>query len=285
MALPKDLHIVVCTPCFGGLVTQGYMLSTTNLLLLGSQMGVNVSVELLGYDSLITRSRNSLVARFMDRPDATHLMFVDADITFQPAQIFRMAAFDKDIVAGMYPLKVRDWSAEAVARAQAGEPLETAPLRYVGLPCDEAARQEAVGFVTGEYAGTGFMLIGRATLQRMMAAYPELRFAAAHDRAQQDPSPHQYALFDCMIEPETRHYLSEDYTFCRRWRDIGGEIWLDTQGALVHTGSQDFVGNVARRYPLKESMFFSEEKNQKTFDSAPAERSRPWPESGELRKK
>jgi hypothetical protein len=115
MALPKDLHIVVCTPCFGGLVTQGYMLSTTNLLLLGSQMGVNVSVELLGYDSLITRSRNSLVARFMDRPDATHLMFVDADITYQPAQIFRMAAFDKDIVAGMYPLKVRDWSAEAVA--------------------------------------------------------------------------------------------------------------------------------------------------------------------------
>jgi len=250
MALPKDLHIVVCTPCFGGLVTQGYMLSTTNLLLLGSQVGVSISVELLGYDSLITRSRNSLVTKFLDRPDATHLMFVDADITFQPAQIFRMAAFNQDVVAGMYPLKTRDWSVEAIGRVRAGESLETAPLRYVGLPCAEAEREEEHGFVTGEYAGTGFMMVRRSTFLRMIAAYPELKFAAAHDRAQHDPTANQYALFDCMIEPDTRHYLSEDYTFCRRWRDIGGKIWLDTQGALVHTGSQDFVGNVALRYPM-----------------------------------
>jgi hypothetical protein len=134
MALPKDLHIVVCTPCFGGLVTQGYMLATTNLLLLGTQMGFGVSVELLGYDSLITRSRNALVAKFMDRTDATHLMFVDADITYQPAQILRMAAFDQDVVAGMYPLKLRDWSVDAIVRIRGGESLETAPLRYVGLP-------------------------------------------------------------------------------------------------------------------------------------------------------
>ena len=50
-----------------------------------------------------------------------------------------------------------------------------------------------------------------------------------------------------MIEPETGHYLSEDYTFCRRWRDIGGEIWLDTQGSLIHVGTQDFVGQPALR--------------------------------------
>jgi len=250
MALPKDLHIVVSTPCFGGLVTQGYMLSTANLLLIGSQNGINISVEMLGYDSLITRSRNSLVAKFMDRGDATHLMFIDADITYQPQQIFRMAAFDKDIVAGMYPLKLREWSAEAVKRVQTGESLDTAPLRYVGLPCAEDEREGARGFVTGEYAGTGFMMIKRAALERMMDAYKETKFAAAHDRPTQDPSPYQYALFDCMIEPETRHYLSEDYTFCRRWRDIGGAIWLDTQGSLIHTGSQDFVGAPALRYPL-----------------------------------
>jgi hypothetical protein len=249
MALPKDLHIVVCTPCFGGLVTQGYMLATTNLLLLGTQMGFGVSVELLGYDSLITRSRNALVAKFMDRTDATHLMFVDADITYQPAQILRMAAFDQDVVAGMYPLKLRDWSVDAIVRIRGGESLETAPLRYVGLPCEEVERQAQDGFVTGEYAGTGFMMIKRATLSRMMEAYPDLRFAAAHDRATQNPSPYQFALFDCMIEPETRHYLSEDYTFCRRWRQIGGLIWLDTQGALVHTGGHDFAGNPALRFP------------------------------------
>ena len=107
---------------------------------------VSVSVELLGFDSLITRSRNSLVAKFLDQPTATHLMFVDADISYQPAQIFRMAAFDKDVVAGMYPLKTRDWSADAVSRVRGGESLETAPLRYVGLPCEEAVRESEDGF-------------------------------------------------------------------------------------------------------------------------------------------
>ncbi len=252
MQIPKNLHIVVATPCFGGLVTQGYMLSTINLLLAGNHLGFTVTVDMLGNDSLVTRSRNTLVAQFMDRADATHLLFVDADISFEPAQVLRMVGFDQDLVAGMYPLKLRDWSAQAVDRLQAGESLETAPLRYVGLPCEGEARETRNGFVSATYAGTGFLLIRRGALQRMMDAHPELAFAAAHDRASQAPSPHRYALFDCMIEPETRHYLSEDYTFCRRWRDLGGRIWLDTQGALTHSGTHDFVGNPALRYPALE---------------------------------
>ncbi len=250
MASCTHANIVICTPCYGGLVTQGYMLSVTNLMMQGIQSGFGVTVDLLGYDSLVTRSRNTLVARFMDRELATHLLFVDADITFLPSQVMRMVAFEKDVVAGMYPLKTRDWSPEAITRVRQGEGLETAALRYVGLPCAEEARQEKDGFVTADYAGTGFMLIRRAALARMMGAHPELRFAAAHDRATQFDSPHQFALFDCMIEPETRHYLSEDYTFCRRWRALGGDIWLDTQGALIHTGGHDFVGNPASRYPI-----------------------------------
>ncbi len=245
---PAALHIVVCTPCFGGLVHQGYMLSTTNLLLLGVQRGFAVSVELLGNDSLVTRSRNTLVARFLDRADATHLLFVDADITFQPAQVLRMAGFGEDVVAGMYPLKVKTWSDEAVGRVRRGESPETAPLRYVGLAEAEGVRQDKDGFVTAEYAGTGFMMIRREALLAMMQAHPELRFASAHDRAVPDGSPHQFALFDCMIDPDTRDYLSEDYTFCRRWRDLGGRIWLDTRGTLIHTGPHDFVGHPALRF-------------------------------------
>ncbi len=249
MQLPKGLHIVVGTPCFGGLVTQGYMLSAINLLLLGNHLGFTVTIDMLGNDSLVTRSRNTLVAQFLDRTDATHLLFVDADISFQPAQVLRMVRFGEDVVAGMYPLKMREWSAEAIERVRYSEPLETAPLRYVGLPCEGQARTTREGFASAEYAGTGFLMIRRAALLRMIQAHPELAFAAAHDRAVHNPSPHRYALFDCMIEPETRHYLSEDYTFCRRWRDLGGQIWLDTQGALTHTGPHDFTGNPALRFP------------------------------------
>jgi hypothetical protein len=241
-------HLVVATPCFGGLVGQRYMQSAIALLQYGTQMGLQVSIELLGYDSLITRSRNALVARFMDTPTATHLLFVDADTGFNVEQVLRMLHFDQDIVAGMYPLKLIDWDEAALTRARRGEPVETAPLRYVGTPCEGAALEQQDGFITGQYAGTGFMMIKRQTLERMMSAYPHTRYTAAHTAAVPSRSPHQYALFDCMIDPDNGHYLSEDYTFCRRWRDIGGKLWLDTKGELIHVGPHEFLGQPAARH-------------------------------------
>jgi len=83
----------------------------------------------------------------------------------------------------------------------------------------------------------------------MIAAYPETRYKSLHafPRSGQ-PSDNYYALFDCMIDPQTGVYLSEDYAFCRRWRKCGGEIWLDLQGRLTHTGSLHFRGNPAIRH-------------------------------------
>ena len=242
------MHLFVATPCYGGLVTQVYMQSICSLLQYGAAQGVEVSVELLGYDSLIPRARNTLVATFLDRAAATHLMFIDADIGFGPEQVGRMLAFDREIVAGMYPLKVTDYDPSVIARVQAGESLQLAQTRYVGTLEDGASERMVDGFAPGLYAGTGFLLIRRGALERMAAAYPETHYAACHNRAAPSLSPNQYALFDGMIEPTTREYLSEDYTFCHRWRAVGGELWLDTRSQLIHVGTKDFVGDAGQRY-------------------------------------
>ena len=238
----STVHVVVATPCYGGLLTQRYVHSTFSLIQVATAAGFRVSLELLGYDSLIPRSRNALVARFLDMPTATHLFFIDADIGFGVEQVIRMIKFDQDVVAGMYPLKLRDWTTAPLIHLKTGEKAETASLRYVGTPCQGREFQQRTGFVTGLYAGAGFLLIKRAVLTKMISAYPHLRFTAMHTQAVPNNSPHQYALFDCMIEPDTGHYLSEDYTFCRRWRDIGGTLWLDTQGPLIHVGAHEFAG-------------------------------------------
>jgi len=83
----------------------------------------------------------------------------------------------------------------------------------------------------------------------MIIAYPNLKYKALHafPRPSQ-PSDHLYALFDCMIDPDTGVYLSEDYAFCRRWRAIGGEIWLDLNSKLNHSGSYTYRGNAAARF-------------------------------------
>jgi hypothetical protein len=240
-------HIFLATPCYGGVVTVGYFHSIVNLMMHGVANRLPITVETLANESLIPRARNSLVAKFLASPQATHLLFVDADIAFEPAHLTRLLALDADIAACMYPLKQFFWDDAAVSRARAGELISTAALRYVGAPCTGDAAERNGDFVSATYAGTGFMLIARRALARLVDAHPELHYSAAHVPAGAPPE-YLYALFDTCIDPATGHYLSEDYTFCARWRALGGKIWLDTSSALTHTGSHAYVGDPATRF-------------------------------------
>ena len=242
------MHLVIGTPCYGGLVTQRYMQSVCNLLEFGNRADLAISIELLGYDSLVTRSRNTLVAKFLDTPSATHLLFIDADIGFSPEQVARMLAFDRDVVAGMYPLKIVHYDKMSIDRWQAGEPLHTAQLRYVGAFAGPDEFEQLDGFATGQYAGAGFLMITRGAFQRMITAYPETRYARAYNQAAASESANLYALFECMIDPETGDYLSEDFAFSKRWRGIGGKLWLDTRSRLMHVGPREFSGDAGLRF-------------------------------------
>lgn len=240
--------IFVATPCFGGLVSQHYMQSVLSLVQVAAQANFGITLALLGHDSLITRSRNTLVSQFLATPQATHLLFIDADISFEPEQVLEMLRFDRDFVAGIYPLKVIDWSNPALKRAAgAREPFQSAPLLYVGTLCTGAALERDGRFATAIYCGGGFMLLKREVIERMAEAYPQTRYQSVHaySNAQGGES---YALFDCMIDNETGAYVSEDFAFCQRWRDIGGKIWLDTEGKLGHIGAYRFEGNPKSRY-------------------------------------
>lgn len=239
----KTTSVFVATPCYGGQVHQLYMQSVIRLMQHARESFFDVTLGLLGNDSLITRSRNTLVSTFLDT-QATHLMFIDADISFDPRQVERMLRFGENVVAGIYPLKVLDWAGAGGRSGTAEEPA----LRYCGTICDDGEIERRDGFVTGRQAGTGFMLITRETVLRMINAYPELRYSGMLVYPSQRGNRSYYALFDCMIDPDTGTYLSEDYAFCWRWRRIGGKVWLDTAGRLTHTGPHDFQGDPEPRY-------------------------------------
>jgi hypothetical protein len=245
----RTVKLYVATPCYGGVVTQRYMQCTVALMIETAARGIQVQLEMLGRESLITRGRNALVAKFLDDPAATHLLFIDADIGFEPAQVIRMLEFDHDVVAGMYPLKDITWDAGAIARVRQGEPLDHAFLRFVGVACEGNEREIEDGFVTGSYAGAGFLMIRRQVFEKLQGSYPYLHYKAAHTAAAPSLSGNQYAFFDCIIDEATGEYLSEDYAFCLRWRALGGKIWLDTQSVLAHIGPHEFVGSPRIRYP------------------------------------
>ena len=91
-------------------------------------------------------------------------------------------------------------------------------------------------FQKAVFAGGGFMLIPRPVLERLIAIYPARKYFSTHV----PDTKGGFAFFEPMIDPGTREYLSEDFAFCKLCRNADPNIWLDTEGKLVHTGSCDY---------------------------------------------
>ena len=241
--------LVVGTPCYGGLVTSAYATSLLQLQMACAARGIGFEWLMLGGDALITRARADLVAHFLDRPHATHLLFIDADIGFAPEQALRLFDFGAEMAACAYPTKSIDWARVARVVALGRPNPQAASLRYVFEAEDPEHIATRNGFAKVRSVGTGFLLVQRAALEQLCAAHPELRYRRTSTSADAlAASANRFALFDCMIEPETGTYLSEDYAFCRRWTALGGEIWLDLQSRLTHVGAMAFAGDLATQF-------------------------------------
>jgi hypothetical protein len=249
--MTEQFHLVVATPCFGGQVSSIYASSLFALQrAVHSMSNVQLKVHLRDGDALITRARANLVTLFLDDPAATHLLFIDADIGFTPDQVFRLIESGADVVAGCYPIKRVNWEKARRAIAAGRTNLAASSLDYV-LEIDNPDEVKVVnGFTRVRYAGTGFLMIRRQVLEKMCAHpdYASLRFLREHSRDALAGSPNRFALFECMIDPATGTYLSEDFAFCKRWTDIGGEIWADLDSRLDHVGPSVFHGDIASQF-------------------------------------
>jgi hypothetical protein len=244
----EQVTLVVATPCFGGQVSVVYTASLFKLQArVRSYRGLALKVLFKDGDALITRARASLVSQFLDDPAATHLLFIDADIGFEPEQVLRLIECAADVCAAIYPIKRIDWD-KVKSIMEAGRPNPAAAsFNYVFEVDDPNAIIESGGFVKVRYAGTGFLMIRRQALERMCARYPRLHFKRDHSFDAATASDNRFGLFECMIA-EDGTYLSEDFAFCKRWTDIGGEIWADLNSRLHHIGPMTFCGDLASRF-------------------------------------
>jgi hypothetical protein len=249
--MTEQIHLVVATPCFGGQVSSIYASSIFQLQrVLRSKSNVQLKVLLRDGDALITRARANLMTMFLDDPTATHFLFIDADIGFEPDQVFRLIESGADVVAGVYPIKRVNWEKARRAIETKRTDLPSASLDYV-LEINDPDHVAVVnGFTRVRYAGTGFLMIRRHVFEQMCAHpdYASLQFFREHSLDALAGSPNRFALFECMIDPNTGTYLSEDFAFCKRWTDIGGEIWADLQSELDHVGPSVFHGDVSSQF-------------------------------------
>lgn len=217
----SKVHIHFGIPCYGGQITEPCFTSFLRFILMASRMGLQWSLDTMVNESLVTRARNNLMAKMMTNTAATHFMFIDADIRFQPESIFQMIAADKDVIGGLYPKK-------------------TLPIQYVINV--QPGTQIINDLFEVDTMGTGFMMFKRQVYEKLIAAHPETKYVDDVGLGKQY-EPNMYSIFDTEID-ERGHYLSEDWTFCRRWQKLGGKIHAHSKVLLNHSGHYEFAGDL-----------------------------------------
>jgi hypothetical protein len=272
----RKYKIFVGTPMYGGNCAGTYTKSCTDLSMMCAANGIELKFYFLFNESLIQRARNYIVDEFL-RSDCTHLMFIDADIGFNPRDILGLLAVyiqnpdEYDVVTGPYPKKTIAW--EKVKRAaDAGKgkdnpfELEQFTADYVFNPVKKMTQFNLSEPLEVSEAGTGFMLIPRETFEKFAKAYPELSYKPDHIRTDNfDGSREIHAYFDCVIDPESKRYLSEDYFFCQYVRKAGMKVWMCPWMQLQHIGSYIFKGNMAAIGSLGMSATADKSSNKKSY--------------------
>lgn len=234
--------IFLSTPCYGGLCLQAYAESVLKLQQTCAKYGIQMMLDTTENESLVHRARNISVARFMQKTQASHFLFIDADIHFDPESVIRLLASDHDVSCAVYPKKVIMWE-QAAAAIEQNKDLAKASAALV-MNFKYAQTQIVNGFAEVLDGPTGFLMIKRQVFEKMFERYPELNCKNDHQNRDFDD---YCAVFDCMIDPENRRYLSEDYAFCRRWQLMGGKIYADVTTTLGHIGNLRFHGKLEDR--------------------------------------
>jgi len=181
-------------------------------------------------------------------------MFIDADITFSWISIVKLLLSGKELSGGCYPKKCFNWDKikHHIQKTPdlKDDELMAKSLDYVFNPIYHKEGENVViklenGMAMVKDIGTGFMLIRKSAIFKMIDKFPDTKYrnnVAGYGQGVNNADDYFYCLFDCAIDPVSRVYLSEDYLFCKRWIDIGGELWLDISTNLNHTGLIDYKG-------------------------------------------
>lgn len=188
-------------------------------------------------ESLITRARNVCAASFLNETDYECLLFIDADIEFEPGDVARLwnlcstLVSGADVSVGAYRHKNPDAKLEVWVKGK------LRPLSDFSEPFEV------------DYAGTGFMMIRRETFERLQKAHPEWKYVEGFptENRTEIKDGNCWAFFQDPLWEHggpmlglNRIHLSEDYFFCKEVRELGMKVICDPEIRVGHWGMYRF---------------------------------------------
>ena len=237
-----NLHLVIGTPMYGGMCTSEYTQSLLNLSESAFKSDVKLTTVFLGNESLIQRGRNTIAHHFMNIPDATHLLFIDADLKFRTEDVVRMIKADKSFIVGPVALKGYNWEEIRQAAVNGENDISrTGGIFNINKLPDVDMVNENEPFEI-EHGGNAFMMIRRDVFETLKPHTPI--YTNGGRSLPDNVEIHDY--FRVEINKDTNHLLSEDYFLCHSYRQLGGKVWCAPWVETGHFGSHLFNGKYSR---------------------------------------
>ena len=217
--------------CYNHTCNTEWMMSILKLLNSAKETGLNMSFYPIFFESLVSRARNAAVAHFLEDEENTHLLFIDSDIIFEPEDVYRLIQAKKDVIAGMYPKKYIVW-----------DRLKKDPnAERVDFPIGGEIKVTDDDFIESGYLPTGFLMIKRKAILKLIEQHPELKYKNDIDGYGFD-NDNFYNLFNAGIRNGI--YESEDWGFCSLWKESGGQVLIHPDINLKHVGWHEYSGNL-----------------------------------------
>lgn len=231
----ENINLFIATPMYGGMCHGDYSLSLIHLLDELKQNNIKHHFNFLYNESLITRARNVLAHEFLLK-DYTHLLFLDADVVVNPKDVLSLFEQDKDLIGGIYPKKHIDWR-RIHSAVNLGCPvdclsMEASEYAFNVFDGEDPRIHDPKQLMKVKNVATGYMLIKRTVFEQMKTdteTYIDNNVFAGQ---------RVHNFFDTCIDND--NLLSEDYYFCKKWTDLGGEIYIAPWARANHIGMHKF---------------------------------------------
>lgn len=208
-------RVLICTPAYSGEVNYRYTESVMAATVYCLFHQIQVELKIAARMTLLEYARAYLAAKFLEG-DYTHLMWIDADLGFDPRAIVKLVKHDKDIVGGVYPVKsIPVWF----------------PYEPIGEPQGSLQKVKSLP--------GGFLLVSRRAMQAVAESVPT--FEIEH-QSEKVTAPNIYQM-----EHRGSALMGEDVMFCERARKCGLDLWVDPDIDFVHVGMFEWGGNLAGR--------------------------------------
>ncbi|MDQ3929491.1 MAG: hypothetical protein M3328_10135 [Chloroflexota bacterium] len=260
-----ERNIFIATPCAHGVVTDVY---TASLFLLTKSLersGVKSDL-FLNNRSDIVHSRNELASLFLASPEYSHLLFIDSDMGFAPDYVLAMINTDHPFVSTACPRRRLNLQAVVANAPEAkdGDSVQQyldSCMSYVYEPIRNSQTRKVVfqRFSSGEHqfavvqgTGSALVLLKREVFESIIAGQQVTKHMDDYYLANKAP---YYGFYD-KIQQENCIPMSEDFSFCQRWRNVGGEIIMGITPTIQHVGPMCFSGRFLNQlqYVTKEPL-------------------------------